>query len=259
MRFRLLVCAVCIPLSVRAQRPDTTATLLGRVVDEVDSGAVANATINVLGTRLIARSDGLGYFRIDGVRPGTRELIIRALGYARLTQSEDFAAGDRVHRDYVMTRAPHLLSEMVVHGRAMRVPHGFEEIYRRGARGWGTFITREQIDSLNPLDIKTMLATVPGVFTNDRGVYFQRCPAFWTPQLWIDGQRVTRFRKTLVSDPRDPESRDTDPYFLNEYLTGMLPADVQAIEVYASNAATPAEFLDGSGCGVIAIWTRHGP
>lgn len=255
MRIRLLVVAVLFPLPLAAQRADTTVTLLGRVVDQVDSGAIAHATINVLGTGLVARTDGWGYFRIDGVHPGQRELVIRALGYAKLIQSEEIAAGTGARRDYYMTRVPHVLTEMVVQGRAMRVPHGFEEIYRRGSRGWGTFITREQIDSLNPVDLKSLLTTIPGVYTNDRGVYFQRCPVFWTPQLWVDGQRVTRFAKA-----RHPEDGpDPDPYHFNEYLTGILPSDVQAMEVYASNASTPAEYLDGSGCGVIAVWTKRGP
>lgn len=255
MRFRFLLGVTLLPMAVRAQGADRTVTLLGRVADEVDSGAVAHATVNVLGTDLIARTDGLGNFRIDGVRPGQHELIIRALGYARLTQSDDFSDGTRVRRDYYMTRVPHVLTEMVVQGRAMRVPHGFEEIYRRGARGWGTFITREQIDSLNPIDLKTMLASIPGVYANDRSVSFLRCPAFWKPQLWIDGQRMTRFAKPQ----RSGAVPDPDPYQFNEYLTGILPSDVQAMEVYAANSSTPAEFLDGSGCGVIAVWTKRGP
>lgn len=157
-----------------------------------------------------------------------------------------------------MQRIPHVLTHMVVQGRAMRVPRGMEQIYRRGARGWGTFITREQIDSLDPIDLKTILAAIPGVYANDRGVAFQRCPINWQPQLWIDGQRVTRFKRQPQLD-RNGTGPTPDPYFLNEQLTGILPRQVQAMEVYASNSSTPAEFMDGAGCGTIAIWTLRGP
>lgn len=244
MRVPLLLAAVLLPVPLGAQQSEPVVTLLGRVADGVDSGAVAHATINVVGTDLVSRTDGWGYFRIDGLRPGHHELLIRALGYARLSGTEDFAAGGPVHRDYYMSRVPQVLTEMVVQGRAMRVPHGFEEVYRRGARGWGTFITREQIDSLNPIDLKSMLVAIPGVHVNDRGVSFPRCPLHWLPQVWIDGTRMTRFGSVMR---------------VNESLSQVLPADVQAMEVYHSVATTPAEFLDGSGCGIIAIWTKRGP
>lgn len=257
MRFRQLL-AVFLPAAAAAQRVDSTITLIGRVRDQVDSGAIAHATINVLGTSLVSYVDGKGQFRIDGVQPGTRELVIRALGYAKLIESDEFSGSSIVRRDYYMQRVPHLLTEMVVQGRAMRVPRGMEDVYRRGARGWGTFITREQIDSLDPIDIKSMLATIPGVSANDRGVAFQRCPPMWLPQLWIDGQRVTRFKRQAQRD-RNSWGPTPDPYFLNEQLVGVLPRQVQAIEVYASNSSTPAEFMDGSGCGTIAIWTLRGP
>lgn len=257
MRFRQLLIAL-LPTAAAAQRVDSTVTLIGRVRDEVDSGAIAHATINILGSSLVAYPDGKGQFRIDGIEPGTRELVIRALGYAKLIQSDEFGGSGLVRRDYYMQRVPHLLTEMVVQGRAMRVPRGMEEVYRRGARGWGTFITREQIDSLNPIDLKAVLGTIPGVYTNDRGVSFQRCPPDWPPQLWIDGQRVTRFKRQDQQD-RNSWGPTPDPYFLNELLTGILPRQVQAMEVYASNSSNPAEFMDGSGCGTIAIWTLRGP
>lgn len=257
MRFRQLL-IVLLPAVAAAQRADSTVTLIGRVRDELDSGAIAHATINVLGSSLVAYADGKGQFRIDDIRPGTREVVIRALGYAKLIQSDEFLDSGVVRRDYYMQRVPHLLSEMVVQGRAMRVPHGMEEIYRRGARGWGTFVTREQIDSLDPIDLKAILSTIPGVYANDRGVAFERCPPTWQPQLWIDGQRVTRFRRQAQLD-RNSIGQTPDPNFLNELLTGVLPRQVQAMEVYTSTSSTPAEFMDGSGCGTIAIWTLRGP
>ena len=257
MRIRQLLIMV-LPSVAAAQRVDSTITLIGRVRDQVDSGAIAHATISVLGTGLVAYPDGKGQFRIDGVQPGTRELVIRALGYAKLIESDEFSGSGIVRRDYYMQRVPHVLTEMVVQGRAMRVPRGMEEIYRRGARGWGSFITREQIDSLDPIDLKAILGTIPGVYANDRGVAFQRCPNGWPPQLWVDGQRVTRFKRQEQHD-RNSWGPTPDPYFLNEQLVGILPRQVQAMEVYASNSSTPAEFMDGAGCGTIAIWTLRGP
>jgi hypothetical protein len=35
-------------------------------------------------------------------------------------------------------------------------------------------------------------------------------------------------------------------------------SDVAGIEVYSGSAGVPIEFQRGSGCGVVAIWTKHG-
>ena len=258
MRFRLISVALCAPVLLLAQRPDSLVSLTGRVVDDTDSGGIARATLNVAGTHLVAYTDGWGYYHLYHVPRTATEVDVRALGYVKLRQSVALGGTGTIDQDFYLTRLPHMIAEMVIEGRAMRVPRGFEEIYRRGALGWGAFITREQIDSMNPIDLKTMLATIPGVTVNDRGVFFQRCQV-GNPQLWIDGQRVTRFRKIAMADRNSMGLPPPDPYFLNEMLASVKPSDVQAIEVYRSNNETPAEFLDGSGCGVVAVWTLRGP
>jgi hypothetical protein len=143
MRSALVVVALAFSTVGRAQVPDSLATVTGRILDALDSGAVAGAEISIPGTDRFARADGRGFFRLSGIPIKARELSVRALGYARLTQSEDFSAGATLKRDIYMVRVPGLLQQVVIHGRSMRVPHGFEEIYRRGAQGFGTFITRE--------------------------------------------------------------------------------------------------------------------
>jgi hypothetical protein len=234
------------------------AALQGRVLDATDSGAVAWAEVQVIGTNLIARADGRGNFRLSGIPASAKEFSARSLGYARLTQSEEFVPGAALRRDIYMMRIPHTLTQMVIQGRSMRVPRSFEQIYRRGARGFGTFITHEQIDSLNPPDLKTILGAVPGVYTNERGMYFLKCGGGELGQLWIDGQRVTRFRKQIVSAGMIRGRESSDPYFMNDFLTGIRPTQVQAVEVYSSRTSVPAEFLETNPCAVVAIWTKRG-
>ncbi len=254
MRLHLAVVALILPALLHAQQADSLVTITGRVIDDGDSGTVAHATLYVAGTGVEGRTDGFGYYHLYKVPRGKREVVVRALGYARLTQSVDVFSPGELKLDFHLMRVPHELSQMVINGRSMRVPRSFEDVYRRGGLGEGVFITREQIDSLNPIDLKALLETVPGLYVNERGVYFQRCPVTFAPQLWIDGQRATRFRR--ISTGPGPIQ---DPYFFMELMNGVLPKQVQAIEVYRSNSETPAEFLDGSGCGVVAIWTLRSP
>src|SRR5690348_3720898 len=209
MRLTLLAemcCALACALVAQAQR-DSSATLVGRVLDATDSGGVANAGIHIGGTDLVARSDGRGRFRLSGVPAGRREIEVRFFRYSPMKDTVTFVAGDSLRLDINLKRLPHLLSEMVVHGRAYRVPRGFEAVYDRGARGWGTFITREQIDSVGPKDVKTMFEGIKGVVVEQDGVFFNRCygnPQLWGEyaEVWIDGQRVTNFQNS--GDPKDP-------------------------------------------------------
>lgn len=158
---------------------------------------------------------------------------------------------DSLLMEISLKRLPHLLSTVTVQGRSWRVPRGFEEVYRRGARGVGTFIWREQIDSLNPMDLKTLLNMVPSTNANDRGVWFSQC-GNRRPEMWVDGHRVTQFYDSWER---------LDPTGLNAYLRSLTPMEVQAIEVYSSSLRVPPEFIHSGGrpCGVIAIWRRRGP
>jgi len=140
-----------------------------------------------------------------------------------------------------MTRLPHTLTQMTISGRSMRVPRYFEDVYRRAAVGRGTFITREQIDSLNPLDVLSILAYVKGVQTFNRGVKFSGCPDINYGEVYVDGERLTRFST------------------LNDALRMVTPRAIQAMEIYTRQSAVPGEFLDAQPCAVVAIWTKRGP
>jgi hypothetical protein len=259
MRGPLLV-GMCVALAnvLLAQgQPGNSATLVGRILDVTDSGAVANAGIHIAGTDLVARSDGRGRFRLSGIPAGHREVEVRLFRYSPATDTVLFVAGDSMRLDIYLKRLPQLLSELVVHGRGYRVPHGYEAVYERGARGWGTFITREQIDSVGPKDVKTMFEGIKGVFVNQAGVYFNRCygmAGLWDEkaEVWFDGQRITN-HQISNADPKDPRQ-------MNSFLEALPPSEIQAIEVYTSSVNIPAEFTSGgSPCAVIAIWRKHGP
>lgn len=236
-----IVVVASLPARAGAQQPDSTATIVGRIIDATDSGAVAHARVEVLGGSVVTSSDGWGFFRLSGIRPGQHEIVIRAIGYAKLRQTESLRPGEQLKADFTMMRIPHVLTQMVVQGRSMRVPRGMEDIYRRGAKGFGRFFTHEQIDSLNPMDLKTVLAWIPGVHPYADTLYFAACNK---PHIWVDGQDMTRL-----------EGRNAEL----DFLQVMVPSEVQAMEVYTHHIDVPAEFLSGDPCGVVAIWTRRGP
>ena len=253
------ICAVQVFAQTTHSSP--AASLVGRIVDATDSAGIANADVQIVGTELLARTDGRGRFAIQGIPMGLREIQVRAFRYTEKKQSHLFNEGDSLRLDIFMHRVPQLLSEMIVLGRAFRVPRGFETIYERAAHSWGTLITREQIDSVNPLDLKTMLQNIPGVFVDEGGIYFNKCYgnqlfAQELAELWIDGDRVTKFNRSGRTDGADA----VDTRYMNEYFVSTPPSEVQAIEVYTASDRIPPEFASGgSPCAVIAVWTKRGP
>jgi len=134
--------AALLPFS-SAPTTDSTGMLVGRVADATDSAGVAGANVQIVGTSLTVRTDGRGMFRLRGVPAGPHQIEVRAFRYSPDTVVATFIVGDSVRVQIYMHRLAQLLSEMVVQGRAMRVPRGFETIYARGARGWGTFTAED--------------------------------------------------------------------------------------------------------------------
>ena len=234
---RLVAVLLILPMVVAAQSRDSMAVIEGHVRDAVDSGAVAYAEVR-LGSRFV-RSDGKGKYRLS-VPPGEQEITYRILGYKPVQLQLPFAVGELVRWDIYLDRVPQLLTSMEVKGKHVRVPVGYETVYKRAARGLGSFVTKEQIDSLPANSIMSVLrqANVPFIraernVSDQIMLVTQRCRAV---QLLLNGTPI-KFLQTVT-----------------DILEKTPPSWVQAIEVYDSQASMPPEFLPN--CGVVAIWTR---
>jgi hypothetical protein len=225
-------------------------TFVGRVLDGTDSLVVSGAQVQVDNARS-NRSNGLGQFRIAGFPQGRREIRVRMLGYAALTDTVDFAEGQTVTRDLYLTRVPRLLSQMVVKGKSVRVPAGFEDVYRRAGSSHGSFLTRETIDSLNARDVAGLLNEVPFIRVSanrdmpDR-LSTSRCLPM-IPGAPSSGRLVALFFNGVPI---------TGAQAVNEILDHLAPSTIQAVEVYNGPTNVPPSFKPS--CGAVAIWTRKG-
>jgi hypothetical protein len=118
------------------------------------------------------------------------------------------------------------------------------DFYDRKSRGFGYFITRDEIEKRNPMNLSDMMRMVPGAKlipmtgTNQATLRFSRaqigrdCP----PQYWVDGVKA---------------------YDLN--IDDLIPSDVEGIEIYPGASTIPPQFNTREGttiCGVVLIWTR---
>ena len=254
-------------LLVGAVRADgQRATVAGHVHVVGDSTrAVADVEVALVPTLRAVRTDSAGAFRFVDVAPGSYTLRARRVGFDVATLDMTLGAGGAPDVRIAMRAGAQVLAEVTVSGHRLLFPARYAEAYERVAKGRGMYFTTEQIDSLKPYDVKSLLQRVPGVLVNDRGLTFQRCQAGMVSnlgsgfagggvgsgaapnpahvQVYLDGVRMTQYSNG--SAVRDA----------NAALVDLLPSRVQLVEVYSGTSRIPGEYLDDA-CAVILIWTK---
>jgi hypothetical protein len=229
------------------------AVVSGRVTPEHDTVGIADIEVELVGSGMRASTDAKGRFRFAGVAEGSYDLRVRSVGYLPWVVPLSLLDGRLYDSDVRLQHLPNILTEVRIEGHMVQVPYRFQEVYRRGALGFGKFITREEIERQNSPDTKSLFQQIPGVLVNDRGITFERCkgpsasvftksaPGAMHVQVYIDGVRMTH-----MEDPQGDAEH---------VLRSVPPTAIQAIEVYTGVAQIPAEFLEDA-CAVIAIWTK---
>jgi hypothetical protein len=227
--------------------------LRGSVVDPA-SGPLAGATVSLraAGGRdsLAVLTDSLGGF--VAVLPGRGPWTITTsrIGYqpeGPITLS--VVPGQELELLIRLGARALQLAPLEVRG-VRQVLTGPEQVYQRIARqrelGTGRFLTRPEIERLNPQNLGSVLRTMssqlrvvesPQLVVNTiflRGGTRGACP----PAVFIDGFQVNQ--------------RPTNVNLLIE------PRHIEAVELYIGGAQVPIGFHDPGGCGSILIWSRRG-
>jgi hypothetical protein len=244
--------------------------LRGRITVEGDTTPIPGAEVELLGTTLMKGTDSNGRYQFLSVPAGLYTLRVRLPGYVPVAQVFTIEDDQWVDQSLSLKRLPQSLTTVRVEGKVLKVPPRYEEVYARAARGWGTFITRDDIVRRNPIDMVSLLETLPAVQVNDRGVTFARCKEFTNlalptkgqsgaapgahVQLYVDGVRRTGVGISL-RNPSDANGGGIAGDEVTETLKELSPSSIQAIEIYNGVSRIPAEFLEDA-CAVIAVWTR---
>jgi hypothetical protein len=135
------------------------------------------------------------------------------------------------------------------HTQRLRDLTGFAE---RKAKGFGRFMTRQEIDERNVLSACDLLRRFTGITVIDDGT--TGCTAN------IRGATTGASPVGSAAAPHLCEPtiyQDNVPFggTLSEFTRTVLPKDIQGIEVYTT-ATEPPQFM--GQCGVIVVWTRMG-
>jgi hypothetical protein len=245
----LVAAALVAPHSgAQAQDVDAAVILSGRVVD-ARNVAIGNAEILIFGIAGTVRADADGRFRISGIAPGVVTVTARRLGFAPATMTRVISAGDR-SIELVLRPLPHQLATLhvIAPGHPARVDQRMVAFNLRRVRGGGgTFITRKDIERIQPREMTDLFRLTPGFrAVRDRG----------------DRSRVASRGNTLNCRMRLILDGVAVDMLGNNLDLFVRVQDVEAAEFYRGVSTAPAEFsgTDNRGdaaCGVIVVWTRQ--
>ena len=188
-------------------------------------------------------TDSLGVFHLIDIPAGHRELHFRRLGFAPKSMDAEIPDGQTLALSVVLEASATVLDGMTIEELTRR-RQVLADFYDRMSRGFGHFVTREQIEKRNPMNLSDMMRMIPGARivpvrgTGQSTLRFNRaqmgrdCP----PQYWVDGVKTW-----------------------NLNIDDIVPQDVEGIEVYSGASTLPPQYNTKEGttiCGVVLIWTR---
>jgi hypothetical protein len=217
------------------------ATLVGFIKDS-SGHPIPGVEVWLRGSDLFTHTNDAGGFRLPPVAEGNVKLSVRRLGFEPALVDLKLHAGQTDSLVLSLTETATTLPGVNIEeeSRSHRLLSGF---WDRRSKGFGHFVTHDEIVAKNPRDFVDIVRMIPGVNIVERNgrptIRFRAnnaprgdCP----PQYWVDGMRV--------------ENASPDEF----------PAsDIEAVEVYNGIATIPPQFtpkMTTYACGVIVIWTR---
>ncbi|RMH13915.1 MAG: hypothetical protein D6701_11815 [Gemmatimonadetes bacterium] len=234
---------------------DAPASVLGRVVDYDTGEPLADAEVRLRGTELVTATDANGFFRLDSVPWGVYVVEVDHLGHAHQEQALRIEGG-RAHdlRVRLPTEAI-ALDPITVEVKPRRWFGDMARLQQRMAAGFGTYLTREQIERRGAARFTDLFRGLPGVRlvqssaggrASEYRVVLRKALTLGGgtcfPIFWVDGRKVPSLGK---------DGNPIDDFFQ--------PSDIEAVEIYRGPAQTPGEFIDSdANCGVVVVWTRRG-
>ena len=216
--------------------------LFGLVKDSLGH-AVAGAEVRARGNVVVAFSDDSGRFHVAQMPAGARGVFVRRLGFAPARAPIMASAGSvdsvRITLRAIAQPLPQITVQDEHDSLSKKV---LAEFWARRARGFGKFLTRDEIEDKRASQFVDVVRNVSGV-----RIQMAR------------GRPDIRFRGAAFGNPRDcPPQYWLDGIPLqNGGADEFSPDNVEAIELYSSPATTPPQFNTRSAtCGTVVVWSR---
>jgi hypothetical protein len=221
----------------------------GVVVDDESGAPAGGASLVALveggATVATAVADSAGRFFMTLPYAGRLLLQVSRAGYRQATlQLPEVRAGVEIMVEVRIAAEAIVLAPIRVVGErefnAVLMRGYYERAARRGQRGDGRFLMREQLDAMVVSQTSDYLRNVPSlqlrpVQRGGRTQYpvFRRFGTLCEPVVFLNGNRIS--------------AQDIDTF--------VVPGTLEGIEIY-TQGDEPALYWDRSGCGVILMWTQ---
>jgi hypothetical protein len=233
-----MVVPVMAALVLAAAQQDTLARLTGTVSSRANGRPLSGVMVAVRGTAAFQVTDSTGTFTITHLAAGRYTL---RLVYAERV-SEDYQIALQRGRTADLVILLDVggvdLAPVVVEAASTEYALSLAGFYARRGKGFGRFITAEDIERRRPRNLSTMLAGSGVVMRCVRSVCY--------PTRLASGRRCI---VSVFMDGMKVEQYDID---------AIPPEDVLGVEVYRQGSDTPAQFSRWSAdCGAIVIWTKN--
>lgn len=223
----------------------------GKVVQAGTDRALQDVAVSLRQDgRVIVQSvtDTSGTFWVQAPRIGRYEIVAERIGYTTVKDALLLQLSEQVEVSLQLDVAAVPLEPVTVKVRSFYDLGMLTEFYERMARnerlGVGRFITRDQIDERQALDVGDLLREFAPV-----NVHRQRTSsAFVTLRGGIAGECHPRVYLNGTMANRN------DRAYVDELVS---PGDLEGVEIYRGLAQLPGIYHDVSGCGVILLWTRR--
>lgn len=236
--------------------PGAAATLTGRIVGP-DDAPISRARIAVDNESRVALTGDDGAFTLQGIRPGTRAVSVRALGFEPTEVVVALRSGAPREVKLRLEKFVPVLKSVVVSAvrDASLERVGFTE---RKSAGSGKFFTPADIDQRNPQKLNHLLETV-SVLRSRRtadGQTYVTGRGNGCVQYYVDGIRWASAASFGTMGTQSSALEDPSQASPDGFISG---GELGAVEIYDALSA-PAEFAsesrDGQPCSVVLIWTK---
>lgn len=239
--------------------PNRPARLLGRILDASTGEPIAGAEVRIAPGAPAVLADRSGGFHFADIAPGTLRVLATQIGYREAEGQVEIAAGETVRIEVRMSTTPLQLDPITVTATRQRMGRMADFQFRR-ARGWGTYVMRNEIVRRSPARLTQMVEDAGMAVVNTQvgtgdpqdgfqyglGLFNerQRC----APMVFVDGIRLT-YMADRSGAAAAAEAADA--------LNMIHPLEVEGMEIYTGASQIPAEFGGYTArCGVVAVWTR---
>jgi hypothetical protein len=238
---------VAVVLLLAAARDANAQTIGGKLIDQYSSKPIPNAAITLVTpdnapVGPTAKTGNDGSFSLKAPAPGIYRLRAEIAGYiTAVTPAIELGASDKIDLTWRLLAGAVSIRPVAIVSSSRRTSGRLSGFYDRAQRkGFGYFITRDQIDKMRPFFVTDLLRTVPGLqvvpsarsFGNEV-VTSEGC----RPAVFLDGSHFPLLGES-IDDIVTPEA-------------------IEGIEVYTHAVEVPAQFqAPGGACGAIVLWTR---